>query len=518
MTQNLAIRGTVSALIAGALITGPAIAAQAAPAPQPGTAQTTAAPTAPATSPAPSGGPAPAPAPSHTPTPTAPSTPAPVPVPIAVAAGQTSVKPGSTVTGSVTGLDPAQQATVTLVGVPAPEGTPPALPCPVIPAGTGPSFSCPVPAGAQEGTYLIRVSQTTSQGVTVTADSTQFYIVNADPYDPRVTGPGLPAGQGTIAVFNGTGYRPGATVEITTDSPDLTGAPATIDAQGHFSFPLPVGPFAAPAQHTITVTDPLTGQVNTASVYVLAATPALGLTVVTGPEGGYATAISGSGFAPGDYTVDLVLYSSDGSTAIGTLLPGVAVTGSTLGQTTLTIPAATKPGLYQVAAMHGGTRLAAVSVAVFPGQKIVPVTPATPLLPVAATVVVPPLASPVQAAPAPVLAAVLPFMHQTTLAQAGVPSLLSNASARVADLNASGPSLNAGGSLGLTKDPSPMVTAPSSAPLAAASPASQVQSDKDSWALVLVGAIATVFGLLTGYIIAAAGRRKKKEEQAPKHA
>lgn len=246
-------------------------------------------------------------------------------------------------------------------------------------------------------------------------------------------------------------------------------------------------------------------------VYVLRANATLTSTVSTGVAGGYSTTISGAGFSAGSYALDLTLYNSDGTTVVSQLAQSVAVQNGALASTSVTIPATTPPGLYQVAATSGDARLAATWIAVFP-KPTVP-APVTPAAPVVAIVPVAPLPTdPTVKAPAP---APVPLVHQIIAAPATDP-FAQLANTQVPDLNSSSTNAANGGLLG--KDPTPTALgqasgSPSSpatqdAPAAAASTQVSTTSDFPWWILVLVALIAVAIGLAGGYGIAAAGRKR----------
>ena len=259
----------------------------------------------------------------------------------------------------------------------------------------------------------------------------------------------------------------------------------------------------------------------TTELQFLAATVILGLlhlivdslafTVSTGVVGGYATTISGTAFAAGSYALDLTLYNSDGTSIVAQLAQKVAVKDGALAGTSVTIPANTPAGLYQVAATSGQARLAATWIAVFPKPTVV--TPETPVLPVVPIVPVVPLPSdPTVQAPAP---APVPLIHKIIAAPTTDPftRLLTN---KVPDLNSSAPKATNGGLL--SQDPTPdalgqtgsqTIQAQPDGPVAAAPTQVSATSDFPWWILIVVGVLAAGLGLGGGYGMAAAGRKRR---------
>ncbi|MBT2533901.1 hypothetical protein J7E83_17575 [Arthrobacter sp. ISL-48] len=435
--------------------------------------------------------------------------------PITVTVDQVSAQPGGTFTGSVMGLDPLFPAQATLTRTypsrPAVTST-----CVLTPQPANQDLSCALPGDQAQGAYDVVVAQADAGGKTRTGTSTTVYVVQTPVYDPHVTGPNLPIAPGTSASIKGTAFVPGGTVTLTTSSLLLPGGTATVDAGGNFDFVLTPSPFTPEAQYVVNVVDDTTGVNAQLSVYVLRANASLASTVNTGVVGGYNTTISGTGFAAGSYALDLTLYNSDGTTIVTQLAKNVAVKDGALASTSVTIPANTPAGLYQVAATSGQARLAATWIAVFPEPTVV--TPDKPGLPVVTPVVpivpVAPLPSdPTVQAPAP---APVPLIHQIIAAPTTDPftRLLTD---KVPDLNSSTP--NAANSGLLSQDPTPEVfgqtpgsqTTPTTpeGPTAAATTQVSATSDFPWWVLILVGVLAAGLGLGGGYGIAATGRKRR---------
>lgn len=499
---------------AGSLLALPVAASQAA---GPSAAAVgTIAPTPTATAPAIGNPPTPAPSPSASSASAQPSRQpisaalaSPTP-PISVTVDQVSAQPGGTFTGKVDGLDPLFPATVTLAR------TFPASPavtsdCILTVQATNQDLSCALPGNQAQGAYEVTVTQAGPGGKTRTGSSSTVFVVQTGVYNPRVTGPNLPIAPGAAASVKGTGFVPGGTVSLSTGSVLLPGGTATVDAGGNFDFALTPSPFTPQGQYMVNVVDDITGVSAQLSVYVLRANATLSSTVSTGVAGGYSTAISGAGFSAGSYALDLTLYNSDGTSVVSQLAQSVAVQNGALASTSVTIPASTPPGLYQVAATSGDARLAATWIAVFPKPTVL--APVTPAAPVVAIVPVAPLPTdPTVKAPAP---APVPLVHQIIAAPATDP-FARLANTQVPDLNSSSTNAANGGLLG--KDPTPTALgqasgSPSSpatqdAPTAAASTQVSATSDFPWWILVLVALIAAAVGLAGGYGIAAAGRKR----------
>lgn len=449
------------------------------------------------------------PSPSQPPTPPAPSG------PVTVTVNQASTQPGGTFTGSVQGLDPLLPAQATLTR------TYPVSPaitsnCVLAPQPANQVLSCALPGNQAPGAYEVVVTQTDAGGTTRTGTSTTVYVAKTADYDPHVTGPNLPIAPGTAASIKGTGFVPGGTVSLTTGSLLLPGGTATADAGGSFDFALTSSPFTPEGQYLVNVVDDTTGVSAQLSVYVLRANASLSSTVSTGVVGGYTTTISGTGFSAGSYELDLTLYNSDGTNIVAQLAEDVAIMDGTLASTSVTIPANTPAGLYQIAATSGQARLAATWIAVFPKPNVVapdePVLPVvTPVVPIVPVVPLP--TDPTVEAPAP---APVPLTHKIIAAPTTDPftRLLTNS---VPDLNSSIPNAANGGLL--SQDPTPELsaenpgpeisTAPQDGPAEANSSQVSATSDFPWWVLILVGVIAAGLGLGGGYGLAAAGRRRR---------
>jgi hypothetical protein len=445
------------------------------------------------------------PSPSQTPTPQAPFG------PITVTVDQVSAQPGGTFTGSVKGLDPLLPAQATL------NRTYPSSPtitsdCVLTPQPANQVLSCALPGNQAQGAYDVVVIQADAGGKTRTGTSTTVYVVRTAVYDPHVAGPNLPIAPGTAASIKGTGFVPGGTVTLSTSSLLLPGGTASVDAGGNFDFALTSSPFAPEGQYVVNVVDDTTGVSAQLSVYVLRANASLSSTVSTGVEGGYTTTISGTGFSAGSYKLDLTLYNSDGTAVVSQLAQNVAVEGGALASTSVSIPANTPAGLYQIAATSGDARLAATWIAVFPKPTVL--TPVTPVAPVAAILPVVPLPTdPTVKAPAP---APVPLIHQIVAAPTTDP-FARLANTQVPDLNSSSTNAADGGLLG--KDPAPTALGQASGPPAspatqdarAAATSTQVSATSDFpwWLLVLVALIAVAIGLGGGYGMAVAGRKRR---------
>lgn len=449
------------------------------------------------------------PSPSQLPTPPAPSG------PITVNVDQTSAQPGGTFTGTVQGLDPLLPAQATLHRTYAAN---PAITssCALTPQPAHQVLTCALPGNQPQGAYEIVVTQTDAGGKTRTGASSPVYVVQTAVYDPRVTGPNLPIAPGTPANIKGSGFVPGGTVSLTTGSVLLPGGTATVDGGGNFDFVLTPSPFTPEGQYLANVVDDTTGVSAQLSVYVLRANASLSSTVRTGVVGGYTTTISGTGFSAGSYALDLTLYNSDGTSIVAQLAQNVAVKDGALASTSVTIPASTPAGLYQVAATSGQARLAATWIAVFPKPSVV--TPDTPVLPVVTPMipivpVVPLPSDPTVKAPAP---APVPLTHQI-IAAPTADLFARPVKDRVPDLNSSTPNASNGGLL--SQDPTPELfgetprsqtsPAPQDGPAAADSTHVSATSDFPWWLLILVALIAVAIGLAGGYGIAAAGRRRR---------
>lgn len=430
--------------------------------------------------------------------------------PVTVTLDQVSAQPGGAFTGKVEGLDPLLPAQATLART-FPASPPVTTNCVLTVQATNQSLSCALPGNLAQGAYEVTVTQAAAGGKTRSGTSGTVFVVQTGVYAPSVTGPNLPISPGAASSIKGTGFVPGGTVSLSTGSVLLPGGTATVGAGGNFDFALTPSPFTPQGQYFVNVVDDLTGVSAQLSVYVLRANATLSSTVSTGVAGGYSTAISGVGFSAGSYALDLTLYNSDGTSVVSQLAQSVAVENGALASTSVTIPASTPPGLYQVAATSGEARLAATWIAVFPKPTVL--APVTPAAPVVAIVPVAPLPTdPAVKAPAP---APVPLVHQIIAAPTTDP-FARLANTQVPDLNASSTNSPNGGLLG--KDPTPTAVGqasgtPSSpatqeAPAAAASTQVSATSDFPWWIMILVALIAVAIGLAGGYGIAAAGRKR----------
>ncbi|WP_285728236.1 hypothetical protein [Psychromicrobium xiongbiense] len=441
---------------------------------------------------------------------TAPS--APVAPPITVNLDQASVQPGETLTGTVDGLDatlPAQ-ATLTRTYPAKPSVT---LDCTLSPQTTTPppagqKLSCVLPNNQAQGTYDVVVSQNDANGKPRTGASGTVYVVKTSSYDPRISGPTLPIAPGTSTSIKGAGFVPGGDITVSTGSFLLPGGTATADAQGNFDFALTSSPFTNEGQYIVNVTDTLTGVSAQLSIYVLRANAVLNSTINTGTKGGYTTEISGNGFSAGKYTLDLTLYTSDGTTVVSQLAQNVSVNNATLASTSVKIPASTPAGLYQIAATSGSARLAATWIAVFPEPTVTaPIAPATPVIPIIPVTPLPtdPAVKAPEPAPVPLVHQIIGAPNTDPFAQLGknpLPDLNSSTTTPTGGLVGKDPTPVTPGA---TPDSSPAPTT-QNAPVAAAPSQASNTSEFLWWLLILVALIAIVAGLAGGYFLAAANR------------
>lgn len=425
-------------------------------------------------------------------------------VPLAITPDRTLVSPGKALSGNVDGLVPDEDATVVLEATF--DGGPAALPCNVTVRedNTTGTFECEVPGSQAEGSYRLALSQKDAEGNPRSANSADIYVLEANKYDPQISGPTLPVAPGTAPALKGSGYRPGGTVTVeSSNSFFIPGGVADVDKQGDFGVSLRTSSFTPEGQYSITVTDDITGVKRELSFYVLRATPTLGVTRNTGIQGEFSTSVQGEGFADGSYDGALKLYAADGTTEVATLAERVTINGTKLPETAVTIPAWIGQGLYQLAVVVPEGRLAASWIAVFPkpAADVTPTAPAPPVI-VPPSVVVPPVAKgPVKEEPE------LPFLHQAGTVQDHNP-FVPAAARQATDLNASSPLLGADGSGTVAQDPTPQAEAADTTEPQApeAAPVVQVKTSQEAWPLVLVGLISIIIGLAAGFLISRAQR------------
>lgn len=378
------------------------------------------------------------------------------------------------------------------------------------------ALACAVPANQAQGAYQVIVTQADAVGSSREGTSSTVNVVQTANYNPHVTGPNLPIGPGKTDSIKGTGFIPGGTVSLSTNSPLLPGGAATVDANGNFDFALTPKRFAPEGPYIVNVIDDTTGVSAQLQVYVLQAHASLSASVNSGVVGGYTTTINGAGFASGSYTLDLALYSSDGTTVVAELAHGVAVNDGALASTSVTIPDTTPAGMYQVAAISGQAQVAATWIAVFPKPTVI--TPETPVLPVITPVIpivpVAPLPSdPAGQASAP---APVPLIHRVIAAPTTDP-FMQVLKDKVPDLNSSTPHAAKDGFLSqdptleaIEQDQGSQVTpSPQDGATVVDSSHASETSDFPWWLLILVAIIAAGLGLGGGYGIASNSRRRR---------